>query len=190
MKDAIRKAALSERNRMSPAERGAKSDLIAERFLGLEEFRSARTVMAYASFGSEVETRRIIEACFSTGKKLALPVVEKGGLLSVWRVQKSTELLQSSFGIPEPPREAPNRLSADEVDLVIVPGIAFDKRGRRVGYGGGYYDRFLGSIRPSATKVALAFEIQLVDEIPVSDRDLPVDVIVTEARTIDCRSAS
>lgn len=190
MKDAIRKAALSARNRMSPEERAAKSDLIANRFLGLEEFRSARTVMAYASFGSEVETRRIIEACFSAGKSLALPVVEKGGLLSVWRIRESTELLPSSYGIPEPPREAPNRLAAEEVDLVVVPGVAFDEQGRRIGYGGGYYDRFLGSIRPDAAKIALAFEIQLVDEIPVSDRDLPVDVIVTEARTIDCRGAS
>ncbi len=189
MKDGIRKAVLSARNALSVEERRMKSSAIAERFLELEAFRSARAIMAYASFGSEVETKEIIDACFVAGKEVALPIVDRRGLL-VGRIWESTELSPNAFGIPEPPREKSNLLDAKTIDLIIVPGVAFDRLGRRIGYGGGYYDRFLGSVRPDAAKIALAFEIQIVDRVPVGERDSPVDVIVTESEVIDCARLS
>jgi 5-formyltetrahydrofolate cyclo-ligase len=180
----VRAAARARRDAMPAEARARASDLIAERLLGTLERLPPRTVMVFASFGSEVSTRGIIDALIARGSRVALPVVTR------------TEMRAAPFRPGDPVRTAPygaaEPLSADDVpadaiDVVVVPGLAFDRAGYRVGYGRGYYDRFLARTRPGALRIAVAFHVQLVDAVPHGDGDEPVDAIVTEREFIRCR---
>jgi 5-formyltetrahydrofolate cyclo-ligase len=153
---------------------------IAERFLGLPEVEAGTTVMLYWSFGSEVSTDRLIERLHERGAAVALPRIEGSELVPV-RFAPGDATEPTSFGAREPADRltiAPARL-----DVVAVPGVAFDRAGRRIGYGAGYYDRLLPAT--SAVAVALAFDVQVIGEdLPAGGTDVEVDMIVTESRTI------
>jgi 5-formyltetrahydrofolate cyclo-ligase len=182
-KRAVRRAVLADRDALSAEERASRATTIHERFLRLPEVRTARTVMAFWSFGSEVPTRPLLAALAARGVEVALPEVESGGLeVRSWREGES--LREASFGAMEPADGA--RVDPQAIDVVCVPGVAFDLRGRRVGYGGGYYDRFLGSV-PRALRAAIAFDLQVVEgDLPAGRFDVPIDVVVTELRTLRC----
>ncbi|MCL5291012.1 MAG: 5-formyltetrahydrofolate cyclo-ligase [Actinobacteria bacterium] len=188
MKDVLRTRKLAERNALEQVVRVEMSALVTNRLLDLKEFKLSGVVMAYASFGSEVETRVLIDASLRASKRVVLPVVERERRLLLGEIWDTSELVPGAFGIPEPAREALSLVEPEEVDLAIVPGVAFDCRGYRVGYGGGYYDRFLRLLRSDVPRVALAFDMQLVDAVPAGDLDLPVDMIITESRIIACQS--
>jgi 5-formyltetrahydrofolate cyclo-ligase len=153
---------------------------IAERFLGLPEVETATTVMLYWSFGSEVPTEGLIERLHERGAAIALPRIEGSELVPV-RFAPGDATEPTSFGARDPAHGlaiVPARL-----DVVAVPGVAFDRAGRRIGYGAGYYDRLLPAT--SAVAVALAFDAQVVGEdLPAGGTDVEVDVIVTESETL------
>lgn len=180
MKSKLRKQVLAARDALSPEERGDKSRKIEELLFALPEFRSARTVLFFASFRSEVETGPMIRRALASGKRLVLPKVAGSelGLFEVRELEK--DVAPGAWGIPEPRETRPVRLA--EIDLVIVPGAAFDERGNRIGYGAGFYDKLLPGF-PGMT-VALAFESQIIESIPASAHDIPVRKIVTEKRVI------
>jgi 5-formyltetrahydrofolate cyclo-ligase len=150
------------------------------RFLDLPEVRRARTIMLFSSFGSEVPTGSLIERLHARGVVVALPRIEGAALVPV-PYAPGDPTTTTSFGAQEPTADV--RLDPSSIDVVGVPGVAFDRRGRRIGYGGGYYDRFLRGL-PAFT-VGLVFGLQVVDrDLPAGRFDLPVDAIVTEDETI------
>ena len=179
-KRAVRAEVLARREAIDPEERERRGLLIVERFVGLPEVASARTVMAFWAFGSEVPTDPLISTLVHTGVRVALPRIVDGHLEPrTWR--PGEPVTETHFGAREP--AAGQVVEPAEIDVVATPGVAFDRGGGRVGYGGGFYDRFLPST--AALRAAIAFDVQVVaDPLPGAAFDLPVDVIVTESRTI------
>lgn len=159
----------------------ARSEEIAKRVLGLPELEVATTILAFASIRNEVRTQPIIEAIGRAGKRVALPrVVEEGLVLHL--VEPDTELVDGAFSVPEPPEDTPG-IKPSDVDFALVPALAVDPRGHRIGYGGGYYDKLLPTLRP-ASCCAVAYDFQLIAEVPERPFDVAVDLIVTDARVI------
>ncbi len=182
----VRKAEVRARMRavrdgIPPVERVRLAGLIRERLLALPEVAGARAVMAFHSIGSEVEMSDISEGLAETGRQILLPVVEAGALQAA-PFEPGSELVPGRFGVLEP---ADRTLAKHErIDVVIVPGLAFDREGYRVGYGGGYYDRFLAALVSRAFRAGVCFEAQLIDAVPHASDDEPVHAVVTEAETI------
>jgi 5-formyltetrahydrofolate cyclo-ligase len=176
----LRHRVLEERDAVPTILRREMGERVAERFLSLPEVRRARTVMLFWSFGSEVPTRPLIDLLRERGVAVALPRIEHADLLPI-RYVPGDPTVTTSFGAEEP--VGGMRLDPSSIDVVAVPGVAFDRRGRRIGYGGGYYDRFLRGL--SVFTVGLGFGLQVLDEdLPGGSFDLPVDVIVTEDETV------
>lgn len=166
-----------------PGQRAAKSREIEERLISLPEFKSARTVLFFASFRSEVETIPMIRRALASGKRVVLPKV-KGKELALFEIKDfDGDVSPGAWGIPEPRESSPFDLK--DVDLIVTPGAAFDARGNRVGYGAGYYDKILSGYR--GMTVALAFEEQIVPDVPADAHDVPVGKIVTEKRIIEAK---
>ena len=176
----IRHRVLEERDAVPTILRQEMGERVAERFQSLPEVQRARTVMLFWSFGSEVPTGPLIDLLHERGVAVALPRIEHAALLPIGYAP-GDPTTATSFGAEEP--VGGMRLDPSSIDVVAVPGVAFDRRGRRIGYGGGYYDRFLRGL-PVLT-VGLGFGLQVLDEdLPGGSFDLPVDVIVTEDETI------
>lgn len=182
-KQALRQRVRQRSAAISPEFITAASRQITTRVTGLAEYAKARCVMCYVSLPREVQTHELLHIMRQSGKTVVVPWCE-GEELKLFRFETLAELTPGALGILEPPlhlRVNPVRQArAEEIDLVLVPGLAFDRRGGRVGRGKGYYDRFLQRIAPSVPKVGLAFEWQLVDEIPVTPHDVRMDLVVTE----------
>ena len=180
-KDEFRQAARARRD----AEPGlaALSAAIRRRVASLPEYRGASVVAAYVGVNSEVATRELIEARLEAGRPTAV-VYRRDGELALCYLESLAELEPASFGLWEPRidlRDDPaRRCAASDVDLYLVPGLAFDREGGRIGYGRGYYDRLLRAAGGRALFLALAFECQLVDSVPMTDRDVRVHLVVTE----------
>jgi 5-formyltetrahydrofolate cyclo-ligase len=183
-KRALRREIIARRDALPERHRAAASVAITDRLAALPEYRAAGSAMAFWSFGSEVDTGPLIERLMAEGKTVALPRIEGSDVVPVAFVP-GDPTTETSFGALEP---AGGRvLDPAELDLVIVPGVAFDRSGDRVGYGAGYYDRFLRRTRPEVPSVAIAFAIQVVPEVPAGRTDRRVDAIVTEAEVVRCR---
>lgn len=185
-----RKAAIREqarKNRIAQMNKDEVSRRICEKFMALPAYTAARTVMWYVDAGSEVRTRHLLPQALSHGKRIVVPwcVVETNQLELFW-LEEMSELVEGAYKILEPKtelRELPRkRVKPDELDLVMVPGTAFDPRGGRMGQGKGYYDRLLANARQDAPLVGLAFDCQIFDEIPVSAHDVFMDLVITESR--------
>jgi len=171
-KDEIRKRILKIRDSLSPSLVLLKSKKIKEILFELKEFKCAENILFYYSFRSEVRTDIMIKDC---KKRVFLPKV-KGKELEILEIKSLNDLKPGYCGILEPTSENP--VSPDEIDLVIVPGVCFDKRGFRIGYGSGYYDRLLPLL--NCKKIGIAFSLQIVDKIPNTINDIRVDKIITE----------
>jgi 5-formyltetrahydrofolate cyclo-ligase len=179
----VRAEALARRDAIPGPVRRTKDRAVAEQLSGLPEFRAAERVLLYASFRSEVDTAEIIEVALDRGKKVLLPKVDReNGTLSKHVINGMDDVSPGFAGIPEPTTE--ERLRVEDIDLIVVPGVAFDTGGCRVGYGGGYYDRLLARVKGMRPIVALAYEEQLVDALPREEHDVNVDMIVTDRRVI------
>jgi len=162
------------------------SDQVARRVFDLGTYRGARSVLAYAAFGSEVGTDAITARVLAEGKRLVLPRVTPEGLVLHLVDDLKTDLVAGVWGIAEPDPERPV-VAPGEIDLFLLPGVAFDLGGNRLGYGRGYFDQVLAG-SPGA-KVALAFDGQVVDQVPAGPADVPVDMVVTPTRVVRCGAA-
>lgn len=177
-KKELRRIFLKTRSELAAEDIIEKSAKIMSRLFSLSEFRGAKTIMFYVDAGNEVKTRDGITKALSEWKRVVVPKVKKGyGLLAI-EIKSLDELSPGTFGILEPAGE--KGISPEEIDLVVVPGVAFDKKGNRMGYGAGYYDSFLPKLRPEVKKVAVAFEIQVTDSLPAEEHDVKMDLIITE----------
>lgn len=179
----LRRQILAARDRLSAAEIEEKSAAITERLFRMEVFRDCRAVMFYASFRSEVQTRAAISRCLKSGVRLALPLSMPASRELQPRVVNDLALdLRSGYcGIAEPDPDKTGVMEAAAIEAVIVPGSVFDSRGGRLGYGGGFYDRFLTRETPGALRIGLAFALQVVPgELPLAEHDQRLDYLVTE----------
>ena len=186
----LRKKILTLRDALTPEERLQKSKAIKFHLFSLPQFIQAKTVMFFLSFRSEVLTEEMVREALALGKKVVVPVtdLEHHRLILSELEDYDHDLITSTYGIPEPKKEKIKEVSADRIDLIIAPGSVFDKKGRRIGYGGGYYDQLLRELQQEKKVAALAFELQIAEEVPADPgRDIPVDLIVTEERVIWCR---
>ena len=179
----LRKTVLARRDAMDAGSRAASSRAIVQKIVGLAAYREARTVMAYAGFGSELQTDAFLRHTLNEGKRLLLPRVNRQKKrLDVYEVRDPARDLEAgTWGIREPRPDHCDPADLRAAGFVLVPGVAFDRQGGRLGHGAGFYDRLLsGSVSPQACLVAGAFETQTVEEVPMDEHDVPVDLVVTE----------
>lgn len=175
----LRRRMRAVRSALPRESREARSASIAERVLALESMRAPRQVAAYAAIRREADPSAIVAKLRARGVETAFPRIDESGDLQL-HVCGPESLTPGTWDIPEPPREAP---LAKEVDAILVPGLAFDPRGYRVGYGKGYYDRLLARW-PDAFCIGIGFDFQLVSEAPNLPHDVPVQCVVTDKRTL------
>lgn len=180
LKTEVRKSCLMQRAALGEQDKKSKSSIIQQRLLESLDFQKAQTVMLFLNFRDEVETTAIAEAVLASKKRLVLPrCAPKGVLLPLGVSNLALDLESGAWGIREP-KLTNVEVNPLEIDLVIVPGAGFDLQGNRLGYGGGYYDRFFGRLKASVPKVALGFECQIIGQVPVDEHDVKMTKLITE----------
>ncbi|MDZ7719171.1 MAG: 5-formyltetrahydrofolate cyclo-ligase [Balneolaceae bacterium] len=182
-KEEIRHNFLKKRQNLSSQEVEKKSEQIIKQLLRLKTFRDANVIHSYVSIekNREVNTKKFIQSSLDMGKQVVVPKIAGEGELQHFKINSLDELRENSLGVPEPSggREIPIR----DLDLIIVPMVAGDLNKNRIGYGAGYYDRFLQNC--TAAKVGLLYDCQLyADSLPVEEFDIPLDILITESREI------
>ncbi len=185
-RDALRKRikALRKEHREHQAENlSAWSRQITERVLRMDECVRAKRVMCYHSLSGEVQTTQLLRALIADGKEVYLPVTEENREMNAVRLRDADAVHAGAFRVMVP--DGNEMIEPNELDLILVPGLAFDRTGGRMGYGAGCYDRFLPRCR--GVFAALAFEFQIVDSVPADEHDVPMHYVVTEQGVYDCR---
>lgn len=169
---------------MTTTEYQALNASVHEKFLTLNLVEQARTVLMYYSINREVETISIIKELLQQGKKVALPVCTVDLNLEACMIGSLEELVPRKFGIMEP-KDGVLLSNTAVLDLVVVPGLALDQRGYRIGHGAGYYDRFLAKVNRTF-KLGLAYDFQVLEEIPADPYDIPMDGLLTPEKFLNC----
>ncbi len=188
-KKEIRKTILKTRNEMPLEKRAEKSRIIVERLKELHDIHTAATIMVFLNFGSEVETDAFISWGWEMGKRIIAPLCRPSDReMFPYIINDFNDLESGNYGIREPRAEYADIVPHEEIDVVLIPAVAFDRRGRRVGYGGGYYDRFLSKI-PRAARIGVVFSSQIVPDVKSDPHDIPAQRIVTERETIAAKAA-
>ena len=188
-KETLRLEIRRMRERLTSEQVEEKSKLIKEKLFSLPEFQSARTVAFYAAFkkSNEVGTEEMIKEALKMGKTVLVPITDTIEDKIVFsEIKNVDDLAPGTFDILEPIPELRKIFANEAIRLIVVPGIAFDLQGHRIGYGLGYYDKFLSGLAKYVTKVGLAYEFQVAQEIPVEGHDIRLDKIITEERVIEC----
>lgn len=186
-KNSLRKEKLAERKTLSRAAVRIKSTKIQKMLFKLPEFKKAQTVMFYVSFGQEVATHAMIKEALHQKKKVVVPKIKSNRTLAVYEITNfNKDLTRGSFGILEPKHSKRRSTPKTEIDLVVVPGVCFDlKKGTRLGFGAGYYDRFLQGSKDTTALIGIAFEQQLARGVPCKVHDVSMHKIVTERRILE-----
>jgi len=186
-KNSIRKSKLELRRFLSKQEINEKSKKIIETLVTLPQFKESSFIMCYVDFRNEVNTMDLIDNCLRVGKRVAVPYIFNNGNsieMIASEIFSIKDLEKGTYGILEPSKHSVKEINPLELDLVVVPGVVFDRARNRIGYGGGFYDRFLKKVDKTCYKVALAFCLQVLDEIPALGHDMKVDSIITESTVI------
>jgi 5-formyltetrahydrofolate cyclo-ligase len=185
LKDKMRRIMLEKRNSLSAADINTKSEAIQQRFAISDEFNYARILASYYPVGSEVRTQKIVNIALNSNRVVALPRTV-GDHIKFYPILSNSDLIVGKFGIREPsiPSDSCASCVSDNIDLLLVPGIVFDTSGYRIGYGYGYYDRFIARKKNSIVSVGLAYEFQVCEKVPRSDNDQKINVLITEKRTL------
>lgn len=180
-KKVLRSQLLEKRNNIPQEDRIKKSKIIIDRLMATHEYNNATNIMAFASFGTEVDTHEFIKKSLANGKRIILPIsIKEDRSLFLQEITNFDELKPATYGILEP--EKIENFDRNKLDLVIVPGVAFDHRGYRMGYGGGYYDRFLSSLDKRTKIVAINFEELYIYRVIISKYDMKVPVLITDKK--------
>jgi 5-formyltetrahydrofolate cyclo-ligase len=188
-KKILRRNILSKRAALGKNGSTSLSKKIINRLIDTEYYKNANTIMCYISFGSEINTHEFIRNCIKDGKRIVVPVTfHEPREMKPSQILSFDELEPGYFNILTPKKEFIRYIDPKEIDLIIVPGAVFDRKGYRIGFGGGYYDRFLADkINDKSTKISVAFHLQIIDEVPKEEHDVPVDIIITEKEIINCK---
>lgn len=181
VKKQLRQDLLSKRKALTPDEKTALDSAILHHLTTLPELQAARTILAYLDFRGEVDSGGLIEWALSHGKTICAPVtvVEERRLIPV-KMRSLQDVKLGAYDIREPIMTDDNVADVQDIDCVILPGVGFDRQGGRLGYGGGYYDRFLPRLKPDVPKIAVAYELQVLPEVPLEPHDTLLDALVTE----------
>jgi len=187
-KKELRKKVQELRDSIDPELRGSLSARVAENLWSIPEFAAAESILFFISFRSEVDTIPMIRRALDEERSVCVPSTDSDHkAMQACRIfDLENDLQLGNYDIMEPKPECLRPVPPNELDLVIMPGVAFDFTGARLGYGGGYYDRFLEKCSPRCMLIAIAFELQMVEHVPCADHDHHVHKIVTEKRVIDC----
>jgi 5-formyltetrahydrofolate cyclo-ligase len=187
----LRRTMLAARDQLDPVSRSEKSRRIRELLTEHPSVCAARHVFLYVHFRSEVETMPLLEHFLAVGKTVSVPLTlrKEGRLLAVQITDPASQLAPGCFGILEPTKEQAERAAVNPavIDFAVVPGSVFDLLGGRLGYGGGFYDRFLSQDAPQALRAGLAYQMQLADQLSLEAHDQLMDILVTEEQLYDCR---
>ena len=188
-KSKFRRKIIEQRDQLSPEEIKEKSSRIAENLYSLPAYQKAEVVMFFVTFGSEVNTRAMVEETIRNGKVALAPkaLPKTRELIPSQIFDWDQDLAPGAYNIPEPREDKLRPYAPETIDLLLVPGVAFDHKGNRLGYGGGYYDRFFSLLKPETPLVALVFDLQIQPEIPVDEWDRRVDCVVTDKRIINIK---
>lgn len=173
---------ISVRNHIPFLIRKKKDESIYKKVINNKIYRNANTVFIFVSYGSEVDTHKIINYMIKDGKRVCVPKIInlKDGIMKSIEISSMDELKLSFKGILEPEYDEKRVIDEIYIDLAIVPGVAFDKYGGRLGYGGGFYDRFLKKMRSNSEFIALCYEEQMVEEVPSYENDIKICHIIKE----------
>jgi 5-formyltetrahydrofolate cyclo-ligase len=186
-KTTIRKVVLQKRDGIDILMKRMKDSLIKERLFSLPQFNNSRTIFYFATFRSEVDTLPHIDDALKMRKRVILPRVDRSVReLRLYEIMDTGELSPGFLGIPEPDVPFDRERGINDVDIIIMPGAAFDHAGNRLGYGGGYYDKLLSRLEKPIPLIAIAYEEQIFSSIPHEAHDIQVHTIVTDKRIIDC----
>lgn len=178
-KNELRKKLKKIRDDIPSDKRKIEEKIIAETLLNSEIYKNSKSIFIYNSFRSEVDTSYIIEEALNE-KIVALPVTNiNDHSMEAYEINKDSVFIQDSYGIQSPDKKTSKIINPKEIDLAIVPLLAFDAYGNRLGYGGGYYDRYLPRLREDAICVGLAFSNQFIEEIPIEKYDKKLDYVIT-----------
>ncbi len=186
-KDMIRKKMLRERRDMTSEEVKSLSSEIIAKLKKIPIYQNSKTIMVYLSFGNEVDSSELIKDCFKDGKRVVVPYcIKKDMSIMPTEIKDSNiDTTQAKVGYIQPKKESLIPVDIAEIDLIVLPGIAFDRKGYRVGFGAGYYDRFLGKLNFAIPTIGLAYDFQMVESfIRMKDYDIPVDYVMTEERIV------
>jgi len=173
---------LAHRKALSPDELVSMSLLVQKSFLATENYRVAQSIIVYSPINYEVDTGLIVSSALVSGKKVAFPVVA-GHELIFREVTDLSSLRKGAFGILEPGTEG-KLFDFEAADILVLPGVAFDLKGHRIGYGKGYYDKTIHSLEGHGKIVGLCFDFQLVDEIIGESHDVKMDLVITDKRVV------
>jgi 5-formyltetrahydrofolate cyclo-ligase len=187
MKQELRRKILEIREKIPKKEVFEKSKSIKNKLFEMKEFKEANSILFYVSYDNEVYTHDMIKECITYRKQIVIPISnKKNRSLILSKLDDWSNLEPGVYGILEPKKGKMEEIPIDDIDLIIVPGVGFDEKGRRIGHGKGYYDNLLRNSK-DAVHIGLAFEFQIVDSIPTEKHDISVDGIITEKRIINCR---
>ena len=175
-KKAMRRAIGEKKRAMTRDEIERASERLAEKFLQTKFYRDCRSIYAYLSYNQEVRTDVLIRRAIQEGKRVAVPKVYGDEMCFLW-LDDPNQVAPGAYGIPEPIADEP--IADDDTALVLMPGLAFDPEGRRLGYGGGFYDRFLAK-EPNHPLVALCYGFQMFDHLETEPHDIPVDLVIAD----------
>lgn len=183
IKKETRKNIIKERDKLDKVSKKAMDNEIIEKLIMSETYKKARGIFIYIGFGSEINTKIIIEDALNSGKEVYVPKIIKKYMILI-KIDSLENLVTSSYGILEPIGDK-NDFDVNKLDLIVMPGVAFDEICNRLGYGGGYYDKFLDKNNIECKKVALAYELQVLNKLEAEEHDVKVDSIITEKRIIN-----
>ncbi|WP_459479952.1 5-formyltetrahydrofolate cyclo-ligase [Clostridium saccharoperbutylacetonicum] len=186
-KKELRKEILRKRQVMDAIEKEKADNKITDEFLKTDYYKKAEKIFIYVSYDSEINTKGIINRALSDNKKIYVPRTDfKTKNMDAVEIISLDELMENSYGILEPSIEKTS-INPNNIDLIVVPGVAFDRNGGRMGYGAGFYDRYFKKLsNDKIKKLVLAYDLQVVAEVPMEECDVPVDYIITEKEFIGC----
>ncbi|MEN8433235.1 5-formyltetrahydrofolate cyclo-ligase [Clostridium septicum] len=184
-KKELRNRVLEFRNDLSKEEKCKKDNKILRALLDSELYKNSNNIFVYINYGSEINTKEFINIAIKDRKKIFVPkIIKELKEMKAVQITSLNNLMEDNYGILEP-NSFEGSIEKDKLDLIIVPGVVFDLKGNRIGYGGGYYDRYLSEIKLNSNRVALAYELQIKNSIDVDEYDINVNYIITEDRIIN-----
>jgi 5-formyltetrahydrofolate cyclo-ligase len=183
-KKKLRARILKKRDGMKPIERAARSVVICESLIARRAYQKAKTVAIFVTYRSEVNTLPVIQDLLHKGKCVGVPRITGKGKMEFYRLtEPDSDLVPGTYGIREP-KKGSRRVKAEDIDLLVAPGSVLDDRGYRIGYGGGFFDRYIPRLKKECPVISLGFEMQMVKMVPNESFDKKVDMIITEKRVI------
>lgn len=188
-KKELRKAMIKNRDNLNLDEREVSDKLILQTLIKSDVYKKSTNIFTFINYGSEVETKEFINIALNEGKNIFVPKTVKGTRnMKAVKINSLDNLKPDNWGILEP-ESFNGEIDKENLDLVIVPGVIFDRDGNRMGYGGGYYDIYFANLKSKVNKIALAYDIQVIEYLLTEEHDVSVDAIITEKEMIKIKKS-